>query len=67
DCHGEPSVQVISIDSIVWAAHLLPVYGCNHVPKDIILLTVLSYCRSLFVNHFIDHYVYELITSNIGS
>ncbi|KAF9442787.1 hypothetical protein P691DRAFT_680806, partial [Macrolepiota fuliginosa MF-IS2] len=64
---GEPLVWVISIDSIVQGAHLLPVYGHDCIPKYITPSTVLDHCRSFLVNHPVNHHAYGPITSIVHS
>ncbi|KAN0134484.1 hypothetical protein V8E53_007630 [Lactarius tabidus] len=58
---GEPTLEVIHLDSIARAAHLLPVYGQSHVPEDFDYHTVLDSFNSFFVNHYIDHHAHEFI------
>ena len=53
---GEPTLEVIHLDSIARAAHLLPVYGQSRVPEDFDHHTALDTYNSFFVNHYIDHH-----------
>jgi hypothetical protein len=32
--HGQPTIEVINVDSIAQGAHLLPIYGSSRVPDD---------------------------------
>jgi hypothetical protein len=61
DHHGEPTLEVIHLDSIARAAHLLPVYGQSCVPEDFDYHTTLDSFNSFFVNHYIDHHAHEFI------
>jgi hypothetical protein len=61
DRRGEPTLEVIHLDSIARAAHLLPVYGQLHVPEDFDYHTALDSFNSFFVNHYIDHHAHEFI------
>jgi hypothetical protein len=64
DQRGEPTVQVISLDTIARGAHLLPVYGSTRVPDDFSHHDALDSFNSFFVNHFIDHHTHEFIGSS---
>jgi hypothetical protein len=61
DRRGEPTLEVIHLDSIARAAHLLPVYGQSRVPEDFDYHTALDSFNSFFVNHYIDHHAHEFI------
>ena len=62
DRHGQPTVEVIDIDSIARGVHLLPVYGSSRVPDDFDHHDALDSYNSFFVNHYIDHHTHEFIT-----
>ena len=64
DRQGQPTVEVIDIDTIARGAHLLPVYGSSRVPDDFSHHDALDSYNSFFVNHFIDHYAHEFITTS---
>ena len=56
DHHGEPTLEVIHLDSIAWVAHLLPIYG-QCIPEDFDYHTMLDTYSLLFVNHYCNgHY-----------
>ncbi|KAH9008341.1 hypothetical protein EDB83DRAFT_2509114 [Lactarius deliciosus] len=62
DRRGKPTLEVIHVDSIARAAHLLPIYGGSRVPEDFDYHTALdSYC-TYFVNHYVDHHAHEFIS-----
>jgi hypothetical protein len=61
---GVPTVQVIDVDTIVHAAHLLPIYGSSRVPDDFSHHDALDRYRSFFVNHLIDHHAHEFIMAH---
>lgn len=63
DRKGEPTIQVIPLETIVRGAHLLPVYGSARVPDDFSHHDALNSFNAFFVNHFVDHHVHELISS----
>ncbi|KAH9976493.1 hypothetical protein BJV74DRAFT_879576 [Russula compacta] len=63
DQKGEPMAQVIPLETITCAAHLLPIYGSTRVPDDFSHHDALDSFSSFFVNHFVDHHTHEFITS----
>lgn len=62
DRKGQPTVEVIDIDTIARGSHLLPVYGSLHVPEDFSHHDALDSFNSFFVNHYVDHHAHEFIT-----
>ncbi|KAH8990667.1 hypothetical protein EDB86DRAFT_3065262 [Lactarius hatsudake] len=59
---NKPTLEVIHVDSIARAAHLLPIYGGSRVPEDFDYHSALdSYC-TYFVNHYVDHHAHEFIS-----
>ena len=62
DRHGQPTIEIIDVDSIARGAHLLPIYGSSRVPDDFSHQDTLDSFNSFFVNHFIDHHTHEFIT-----
>lgn len=59
---GHPVYQVINIDAIARAAHLLPVFGSDRVPEDFDHNYSLDSFKSFFVNHYVDHHAHEFLT-----
>ena len=59
---GQPTIDVIEIDSIAQGAHLLPVFGSSQVPDGFSYHNALDSFNSFFVNHYIDHHAHEFIT-----
>jgi hypothetical protein len=64
DQGGIPNVQVIAVETIARAAHLLPIYGSNRVPNDFSHHEALDRYQTFFVNHFVDHHVHEFIVAH---
>ena len=64
DRKGEPTIQVIPLETIAHGAHLLPVYGSTRLPDDFSHHDALDSFYSFFVNHFIDHHAHEFITTS---
>ncbi|KAH9032556.1 hypothetical protein EDB84DRAFT_1561952 [Lactarius hengduanensis] len=61
DRHGQLTLEVIHVDSIARAAHLLPIYGSSRVPEDFDYHNALDTYYSFFVNHYVDHHAHEFI------
>ena len=59
---GNPTVQVIDLDTIVRGSHLLPIFGSDRVPDDFSYHDALDSFSSFFVNRFVDHHAHELLT-----
>ena len=59
---GQPTVEVIDVNSIARGAHLLPVYSPSWVPDNFSHHNALDSFNSIFVNHYIDHHAHEFIT-----
>ncbi|KLO17808.1 hypothetical protein SCHPADRAFT_913406 [Schizopora paradoxa] len=55
-----PFLGVISVDSIVRAAHLIPVYGNEAISLDVKFSNVLTKFERFYVNKFADHHAYEI-------
>jgi hypothetical protein len=62
DRHGQPTIEIIDVDSIAQGAHLLSIYGFSRVLNDFSHHDALDSFNSFFVNHFIDHHTHEFIT-----
>ncbi|KAH7918155.1 hypothetical protein BV22DRAFT_1108435 [Leucogyrophana mollusca] len=60
DEEGAREISIIHIDSIFRAAHLLPIFGDQSVPKDITYHNSLDAYRGFYVNKFADHHAFEI-------
>ncbi|KAF8210946.1 hypothetical protein K438DRAFT_1752696 [Mycena galopus ATCC 62051] len=59
---GVPSLQVVNVDAIVRAGHLIGVYGTAELPEDFNFTDSLDAFNTYFVNHYADHHMHELLT-----
>ena len=57
---GTHSASVIHIDMIFCAAHLMPVYGNEPVPRYLSFSQTLDAFSSYYVNKYIDHHAFEI-------
>ncbi|KIN95193.1 hypothetical protein M404DRAFT_166463, partial [Pisolithus tinctorius Marx 270] len=55
-CH----LAVVHIDTIIRAAHLIPIFGQECVPLSISFNNLLDVYHRFYVNHFVDHHAFEL-------
>jgi hypothetical protein len=57
---GSPAIGVIHLDSVLRAAHLMPVFGDSFIPHHLNLNHTLDAFQSFYVNHYIDYHAFEL-------
>ena len=55
------SVSVVHIDSIVRAAHLLPIFDENPLPRTLNYTSTLDSFKAFYVNNYIDYHAYETV------
>ncbi|TBU25238.1 hypothetical protein BD311DRAFT_780434 [Dichomitus squalens] len=58
---GERAVGVVSLDCIVRACHLMPVFGTTRMPITFHFSDTLDAFRSYYVNRYIDYHAHETI------
>ncbi|KAG2035207.1 hypothetical protein BDR03DRAFT_983812 [Suillus americanus] len=58
--NGTPDVSIIHIDCIFRAAHLIPVYGNNFIPREITLHNSHNMFRAFYINKYADHHAFEI-------
>lgn len=58
---GSRELSVIHIDSILRAAHLIPVYGAQYLPPHFHFSHSLNCFGAYYVNHYADHHAHELL------
>jgi len=59
---GSRSMSVVHVDSIVRAAHLLPVFGRpSSIPPQIKFSLTLDSFRAFYVNRYIDYHAFETV------
>ncbi|KAH9980447.1 hypothetical protein BJV77DRAFT_1062620 [Russula vinacea] len=57
---GLPDISVIHLDCVVRAAHLLPIYGDNPIPRSISLHDTLDAFVAFYINKYVDHHAFEI-------
>ena len=58
---GVPSVSTIHIDSIFRAAHLLPIFDQDPLPRTLNYTLSLNSFKAFYVNRYIDYHAYETV------
>jgi hypothetical protein len=58
--NGYRSVSVIHVDSIVRAAHLLPIFDSSPVERSFHYTRTLDIFCAFYVNKYADHHTYEI-------
>ena len=58
---GYRNMAVISVDSIIRAAHLLPIFDETRLDHSLNYTHSLDVFKAFYVNHFIDPHAYELV------
>jgi hypothetical protein len=59
DDGGDSRAVVLHLDTIVRAAHLLPVFGHRFVPRTLPFTSTLDAFPTFYVNKFADHHSFE--------
>ncbi|KAH9019352.1 hypothetical protein EDB85DRAFT_1873220 [Lactarius pseudohatsudake] len=57
---GSPAVAVIHLDSVLRAAHLLPVFGNSLMPIDLSHYHSLDAFETYYINKYIDYHAFEI-------
>ena len=60
DENGERVVSVIHLESIMWPAHLIGIYGNDHIPRDFKCTDSLSAFAAFYVNKYSDYHAFQL-------
>ena len=61
DDEGKPLYSIISLDTIVRAAHLLPHPGSTIIPRGIASEHTLDVFSAYYVNKYIDYHAHETL------
>jgi len=57
---GSPVMSIIHLHSIFRAAHLLPIFGHDHIPRAVTCHNSLDTFAAYYVNKYIDHHAFEI-------
>jgi len=58
---GKRSISVLHVDTIYRAAHLIPLYGTQFIPRSIKPHLSYDTFTAFYVNKFIDHHAFALL------
>ncbi|KAI6046587.1 hypothetical protein EDC04DRAFT_2864743 [Pisolithus marmoratus] len=61
DTNGQQQMEVVHIHSILCGAHLIPVYGHDHLSADVHYMDSLDIFHMYYVNKYIDHHAFEIM------
>jgi hypothetical protein len=61
DADGERVFSIIHLDCILRAAHLLPIYGPDFIPKNLRFYHSLDAFLVFYVSKFADHHAFEIL------
>ncbi|KAJ7213376.1 hypothetical protein GGX14DRAFT_534177 [Mycena pura] len=61
DDDGDRALDIIHIDTILRAAHLIPVFGEKFLPTDFNFTDSLDSFEAYYANRFADHHAHELV------
>lgn len=59
--NGNPSLEVVHVDTIFRAVHLLPFFGQQQVPRQFSHHKTLDTYAMFYVNKFADHQSFEIL------
>lgn len=54
-------LEIISVDAILRAAHLIPIYGNGFTPASVKYSNSLEEFGKFYVNKFVDHHSFEIV------
>ena len=57
---GRPHLAIIHLDTILRAAHLIPVYGTNFIERSLTMHDTLDTFKDFYVNKYVDHHTFEI-------
>ena len=60
DDDNEPITSIIHLDTIIRAAHLLPVFGHDYVSQTLSFTDTLNKFTRFYVNKYADHHAFEI-------
>jgi hypothetical protein len=64
---GLPEMDVVHLDSLVRATHLVPVHGTDFVSEDLHFSQTLDKFKAFYINCYIDHHMFDLLRSPCSS
>ena len=65
DATGNPVVTIVHLNSIVRATHLIAVFRDEPVPKTLKFHQTLDVFNACYVNSYIDHHAFDLLTPQL--
>ena len=60
NANGSPAIGVIHLDSVLRAAHLMPVFGDALMPIELHAENSLNTFQAFYINKYIDYHAFEI-------
>ena len=61
DDNGQCVQSIVSLDSVVWGAHLIGIYSGEFIPVELHFSESLIAFKAYYVNKYIDHHANMLM------
>jgi hypothetical protein len=65
DDAGDLVTSIIHLNSIICAAHLVAIFGEEFMPKTLTYQQTLDVFKAFYVNKYIDHHAFDLLTPEL--
>jgi hypothetical protein len=60
DNDSKPDLAIIHVDTIIRAAHLIPVYDSQYIRRSLTMHDTLDAFKEFFVNTFVDYHAFQI-------
>ncbi|KAJ6610288.1 hypothetical protein B0H10DRAFT_1811856, partial [Mycena sp. CBHHK59/15] len=60
DRHSQHSMVIIHINTILWSAHLIPIFGNDFLPHHFQYSASLDSFKAFYINKYADHHSHEI-------
>jgi hypothetical protein len=60
DDNGTPDLAIIHIDTIIRAAHLIPIYEAHYIRQSLTMHNTLDAFKGFYVNKFVDYHAFQI-------
>jgi len=60
DDDGKPDLAIIHIDTIIRAAHLIPVYDSQYICRSLTMHNTLDTFKEFYANKFVDYHAFHI-------
>ena len=60
DDGGKPDLAIVHVDTILRAAHLIPVYESQYIRQSLTMHDTLDIFKKFYVNKFVDYHTFQI-------